>query len=322
MSNALESCRTPEEAYPVISREMTKLIPVDTGKLYLLEQEQRRYVCVSRWGSDPGDEDSFAPEECRGVQSKQVYNTAYAIQLHSSCKHLILTPGQDVSYLCVPLLSQGEAAGLLHLRAARKAEEDTLPDLKQQLAVMAADHISLALANLTLRETLRVQSIRDALTGLFNRRYLEESLLLELTGIPERAKTLGVIMLDVDRLKQINDTFGHEAGDAVLQAMGQWLHANIRTGDISCRYGGDEFVLILPDASLDATTQRAHQICEGIRKIAFGYQGQSLGAMTVSVGVAAYPKHGQTRDSLLAAVDAALYQAKQQGRDRVVIAGG
>jgi diguanylate cyclase (GGDEF)-like protein/PAS domain S-box-containing protein len=322
MGNALEACRTPEEAYPVISREMAKLIPVDTGKLYLLDKEQNRYVSVSRWGSEPGEADSFAPEDCRGVQSKQVYNTAYAIQLRSSCRHLIPTPGQDISYLCVPLLSQGEAAGLLHLRAARKADEETLPDLKQQLAVMAADHISLALANLTLRETLRVQSIRDALTGLFNRRYLEESLLLELTSAPDRMKTLGVIMLDVDRLKQINDTFGHEAGDAVLQAMGRWLHANIRTGDISCRFGGDEFVLILPDASLDATTQRAHQICEGIRKTAFEYQGQSLGAMTVSVGVAAYPRHGQTRDALLAAVDAALYQAKQQGRDRVVIAGG
>jgi diguanylate cyclase (GGDEF)-like protein/PAS domain S-box-containing protein len=321
MSSALEACRTSEEAYPVISREMGKLIAVDTGKLYLLDKERRLYSCVSQWGTEPGEPDTFPPEDCRGVQTKQVYNTAYAIQLRLSCQHLTLPPDKDIAYLCVPLLSQGEAAGLLHLRAARKEGEETLPDLKQQLAVMAADHISLALANLTLRETLRVQSIRDALTGLFNRRYLEESLQFELANTSERVTTLGVIMLDVDRLKQINDTHGHEAGDAVLQAMGQWLHANIRTGDISCRYGGDEFVLILPDASLDATTQRAHQICEGIRNIAFDYQGQTLGRMTVSVGVAAYPKHGTTRDTLLAAVDAALYQAKQRGRDRVVIAG-
>jgi diguanylate cyclase (GGDEF)-like protein/PAS domain S-box-containing protein len=322
MENALEACRTPDEAYPVISREMEKLIPVDTGKLYLLDPERGLLDCVSSWGPDPGEADSFAPEDCRAVASKQVYNTAYAVQLQSPCNHLALTTGEDISYLCVPLLSQGKATGLLHLRAKRKPDEKTLPDLKQQLAVMAADHISLALANLNLRETLRIQSIRDALTGLFNRRYLEESLALELADAKGRAADVGVIMLDIDRLKQVNDTYGHEAGDTVLQAVGRWLHANIRTGDISCRYGGDEFVLILPEATLKATTNRAQRICEGIRKMKFEDQGKPLGIMTVSAGVAAFPQHGQTRDALLAAVDAALYRAKEQGRDRVVIADG
>jgi diguanylate cyclase (GGDEF)-like protein len=321
MGSALEACRSPEEAYPVIAREMDRLIPVQTGKLYLNRKDRSLMECVACWGAEPGPADSFSPEACKGVQSKQVYNTAYAIQLGSSCKHLDVESGEDLAYLCVPLLSQGEAIGLLHLRGKRMKGTDTLPDLKQQLAVMAADHIALALANLTLRETLRVQSIRDALTGLFNRRYLEESLQFEMTDAQNRGATLGVIMLDIDRLKQANDTFGHEAGDAMLQTMGQWLHANVRTGDISCRYGGDEFVLILPDASLDATIQRANQICEGIRKLAFDYQGRSLGTLTVSVGVAAFPKHGETRDALLAAVDSALYKAKEQGRDRVVIAG-
>jgi diguanylate cyclase (GGDEF)-like protein/PAS domain S-box-containing protein len=322
MENALEACRTPEDAFPVISREMDKLIPVDTGKLYLLNAERGLLECVARWGTEPGEADSFAPEECRAVVSKQVYNTAYAIQLQSPCKHLTATPGRDISYLCIPLLSQGKATGLLHLSAKRKADEETLPDLKQQLAVMATDHISLALANLTLRETLRIQSIRDSLTGLFNRRYLEETLELELENTRGPTAAVGVIMLDIDRLKQVNDTFGHEAGDSVLQTVGKWLHANIRTGDISCRYGGDEFVLILPEASLEATTSRAQRICEGIRETVFDYQGHSLGVMTVSVGVAAFPQHGRTRDALLAAVDAALYRAKQEGRDRVIIAGG
>jgi diguanylate cyclase (GGDEF)-like protein/PAS domain S-box-containing protein len=322
MGGALEACRTPEEAYPVISREMEKLIPVDTGKLYLFNQERGLMECVSRWGSEPGEADSLYPADCRAVESKQVYNTAYALQLRSPCKHFPVTSGQDIAYLCVPLLSQGQASGLLQLQARRKETEQTLPDLRQQLAVMAADHISLALANLTLRETLRIQSIRDDLTGLFNRRYLEESLALELNNTRGRVPTLGVIMLDIDLLKRVNDTSGHEAGDAVLQAVGQWLHTNIRTGDISCRYGGDEFVLILPAATLAATAHRAQEICEGIREMSFAFQGGPLGVMTVSVGVAAYPQHGQTRDALLAAVDAALYKAKEQGRNRVEIAGG
>jgi diguanylate cyclase (GGDEF)-like protein/PAS domain S-box-containing protein len=322
MGNSLDACRSPEEAYPIISSQMDRLIPVDTGKLYSFRKDHRMLECVASWGSDPGPADSFTPGECRGIQSGRVYSMASTIQADSGCRHIMRVPGENLIYLCAPLLSRGEMIGVLHLRGKRKEGVETLPDLKQQLAVMAADHIALALANLNLQETLRVQSIRDALTGLFNRRYLEESLLLEIADTRNRGATLGVIMLDVDRLKQINDTHGHEAGDAVLQTMGQWLHTNIRTGDISCRYGGDEFVLILPDATLDATTQRANQICEGIRKLAFHYQAQSLGAMSVSIGVAAFPQHGTTRDSLLAAVDAALYKAKDQGRGRVVIAGG
>jgi diguanylate cyclase (GGDEF)-like protein/PAS domain S-box-containing protein len=321
LGSALEACRTPEETYPIISREMENLITVDMGKLYLFNKERGLLECVSRWGSEPGEADSFPPGDCRAVESKQVYNSAYAAQLGIPCKHIGQAPGKDVAYVCIPLLSQGQASGLLHLRVRRKENRETFADLRQQLAVMAADHISLALANLTLRETLRVQSIRDALTGLFNRRYLEESLALELADTPGRVSRLGVIMLDIDRLKQINDSFGHEAGDMVLHAAGQWLHNNIRTGDISCRYGGDEFVLILPDASLAATLRRAHRICEGMRELKMEFQKKPLGAITVSVGVAAYPQHGQTRDALLAAVDSALYRAKQQGRDRVVSAG-
>jgi len=128
-------------------------------------------------------------------------------------------------------------------------------------------------------------------------------------------------MLDVDWFKQINDTFGHEAGDALLQGLGQWLQSNIRAGDISCRYGGDEFVLILPDASLEATTQRARQICEGIRSLTIEHQGRPLDPVSVSIGVAGFPLHGETRDVLLAAVDAALYKAKERGRNGVVVVG-
>jgi diguanylate cyclase (GGDEF)-like protein/PAS domain S-box-containing protein len=321
MGKLLEGCRSPEEAYPIISKQMNRLIPVDTGKLYLFDKERKMLDCVASWGSDPGPADSFPPEECRGVQSRQVFTMASAIQSEPSCRHLARMPEGGLIHLCAPLFSQEKIIGVLHLRSTRKEDVDTLPDLKQQLAVMAADHIALALSNLNLQETLRRQSIRDALTGLFNRRYLEESLLFELNETRVRGSTLGVIMLDVDRLKQVNDTFGHEGGDSLLKTLGQWLQSTIRTGDISCRYGGDEFILILPDATLDATLQRAQQICAGVRRLTFDYQGKPLGSMSVSVGVASFPKHGGTRDALLAAVDAALYKAKEQGRDRVEIAG-
>ncbi|MBN1438321.1 MAG: PAS domain-containing protein [Anaerolineales bacterium] len=322
MGNLLEACRSPEEAYPIIAQQMNRLIPVDAGMLYRFDKERKMLDCVVRWGADPGPADSFAPEECKGIQSGQAFIMASAIPAESSCRHVAEASKDDMVYLCAPLLSQGEMIGVLHLRGKRKEGGQTLPDLKRQLAVMAADHIALALSNLTLQETLRRQSIRDELTGLFNRRYLEESLQLELNNARDHGRSLGVIMIDVDRLKAVNDSCGHEAGDALLRALGKWLQANIRTGDISCRYGGDEFVLILPQATLDSTVQRARQICEGIRKLTFTYREKPLEATSVSVGVASFPEHGDTRDSLLKSLDEALYRAKEQGRNRVVIAGG
>jgi diguanylate cyclase (GGDEF)-like protein/PAS domain S-box-containing protein len=321
MGNRLEACRSPEEAYPAISEQMEKLIPVSTGKLFLFDESRHRLNAVAHWGTDPAGADSFLPEECRGILSGQPY-LVNAEKPEKYCPHVNVTSGEEPVSMCLPLISHGETTGLLHLRGKREQGTGALPDLKQQMAVMAAEHITLALANLSLRESLRLQSIHDALTGLYNRRYLEESLIHELARTKRRETALGVIMMDVDRLKQVNDTYGHEAGDALLQLLSNWLQSNVRRGDISCRYGGDEFVVILPDASLEDTILRARQICEGIRTLKVEHQGRSLGRMSVSVGVAGFPKHGETRDQLLEAVDAALYKAKEQGRDCVAVAGG
>jgi diguanylate cyclase (GGDEF)-like protein/PAS domain S-box-containing protein len=321
MGKLLEGCRTREEAYPVISRQMEKLIPIHAGRLFVLSGDPERLEIASSWGEDPGTAESFPPQDCLGIQNGHMY-VATTTHPGISCAHLRPEMIGPADYLCIPLIAQGDVIGLLHLRNRRvTGEAETITDSKQQLAITAADHITLALANLSLRETLRVQSIRDSLTGLFNRRYLEESLHAELARTKRRGMALGVIMMDVDRFKQINDTFGHEAGDVLLQGLGRWLQSTIRAGDISCRYGGDEFVLILPDASLEATTQRARQICEGIRSLTIEYQGRLMDPMTVSVGVAGFPLHGETRDALLAAVDAALYKAKEQGRNSVVVVG-
>jgi len=316
----LETCRTREEAYPIISKQMEKLIPVNSGKLYMQNGERNQLESVASWGENPGPAESFPPQECRAIRSGHSY-LADTTQSGPYCPHLRLKSGEEPISMCIPLIAQGETIGLIHLQNQREYEgPEALPDAKQQLAITAADHITLALANLTLRESLRVQSIRDALTGLYNRRYLEESLPRELARAKRKGTTLGVVMLDVDHLKQVNDSFGHEAGDALLQGMGHWLQSNTRAEDISCRYGGDEFVLILPDSSLDSTYQRAQQFGAGIRALKIEFQGLPLGPATVSTGVAGFPMHGETRDELLAAVDAALYKAKEGGRNCVVLA--
>ena len=178
------------------------------------------------------------------------------------------------------------------------------------------EHVALALSNLRLRETLRQQSIRDPLTGLFNRRYLEETLTIEVERTKRVNAAFSIIMLDLDHFKLFNDTQGHEAGDAVLQALGSFLQRSVRGGDIVCRYGGEEFTVILPGASLAVGQQRAELLCAGIRTLQVDLKGHPLGPLTLSAGIASFPTHGDSGELVLQAADVALYQAKNDGRDR------
>ena len=191
---------------------------------------------------------------------------------------------------------------------------------KLRLIEAVADRIALAMANLKLQEAMRQQSVRDPLTGLFNRRYMEESLERELRRAARSNRTLGILMLDLDFFKHFNDNYGHDAGDAMLREFSALLGATFRGGDIACRYGGEEFALILPEASLEATSQRGEVLREKTKRLNVQHRGLSLGTVTLSVGVAAFPQHGSNSEALLRAADEALYAAKQSGRDRVVVA--
>src|SRR5512140_3994494 len=154
---------------------------------------------------------------------------------------------------------------------------------------------------------LREQSVRDHLTGLFNRRYMEETLERELLRATRKGLSLGIIMLDVDDFKQFNDTRGHAAGDVILHELGNLLIKHVRGEDIACRYGGDEFIIILPDASQEITRERAERLCEHARHLNIQFDGQTLESITLSLGVAVSPMDGSTSGSILRAVDTALY---------------
>jgi diguanylate cyclase (GGDEF)-like protein/PAS domain S-box-containing protein len=164
---------------------------------------------------------------------------------------------------------------------------------------------------------LREQSLRDHLTGLFNRRYMEETLERELLRAARQKVPLGIIMLDVDDFKRFNDTCGHAAGDAVLRELGSLLLRYVRRDDVPCRYGGDEFIIVLPDTSREVTMKRAELLSEHARRFDIQCEGQTLG-VTLSIGVAVFPEDGSTSDAVLKAADAALYHAKHEGRGRVM----
>jgi diguanylate cyclase (GGDEF)-like protein/PAS domain S-box-containing protein len=167
---------------------------------------------------------------------------------------------------------------------------------------------------------LREQSVRDHLTGLFNRRYMEETLERELLRASRKQLTLGIIMLDVDHFKLFNDSFGHAAGDVILQSLGKLLFSNVREEDIACRYGGDEFVIVMPDASRVTTLRRAEIICKYAKKFHIQFEGQTFKDLTLSLGVAGFPENGSTGVQLMRAVDTALFCAKNEGRSRVSVA--
>lgn len=183
------------------------------------------------------------------------------------------------------------------------------------------DRVQARDALLKSEASLREQSVRDHLTGLFNRRYMEETLKRELLRASRKGLSLGVIMLDVDNLKQCNDTWGHAAGDAMLHELGGVLHGNFRGEDVPCRYGGDEFIIILPDASRAATFERAQSLCKFVRQFHFKFEEQPLGIVTLSLGVAVFPEHGSASDIIVRAADEALYRAKSAGRGQVAVAG-
>ena len=218
--------------------------------------------------------------------------------------------------LCVPLTAHGEALGVLSLVAHPAAPAETLV----RLARSVAEPTALALANLRMQDTLRTQSIRDPLTDLFNRCYMEESLEREVRHAQWAERALVVVMADLDHFKRVNDRFGHEAGDQLLRAVGDLLLSQIRGGDSACRYGGEEFTLILPEITPEAARQRCEQLRLGVKHLAVQYRGEPLLPVTISFGIATFPQHGLTGSSLLRAADAALYRAKAGRRDGVVVA--
>ncbi|HEX2241639.1 MAG TPA: sensor domain-containing diguanylate cyclase, partial [Actinomycetota bacterium] len=320
MGELLQTCNSNDELYEVVARFAQRLFPWGAGSLFMFSSSRDLASEVTRWGESPGDSDGLGLEDCwalRRGRAHVVSRTGAAPR----CAHIRGVP--FVSF-CVPVQSQGEVAGVLYLRDGGPEQQSSLreADLEGalQLALTVSERLGVALTNLTLRQSLRAQSIHDPLTGVFNRRYMEETLDRELQRASRHRIGLGLIMVDIDHFKTYNDRHGHEAGDQILRAVGEFLAVRVRAGDIVCRYGGEEFVLILPDASLEQTIERAEEIVRAVRALEVEFRGLALSSVTISAGVAAYPDHGTGKDSLLRASDRALYRAKEEGRDRVCVA--
>lgn len=323
LSNLLLSCVTVEEACRAIPKFCEKLFPAERGTLFLMRNSRDQLVPSAAWGPAFAEVPAFAPDDCWALRRGRVHVVSDPAR-DPICKHVSVPSGAPAKpYLCLPLIIQGDLMGLLWIAFESgmqlSAEHGPQEYGRQQLAIALSDQIGLALSNIRLRDNLRQQTIRDPLTGLYNRRFLEESLTREMGRCKRTGTVFAVLMMDIDHFKRFNDTFGHDAGDGVLRGVAQALQKNTREGDIVCRFGGEEFVIVLPDTGQQGAATRAQRILEFMRDLHVSHNGKTLGSITASIGLAMYPQNGETAKDVIQSADKALYAAKGAGRDRLVV---
>ena len=315
MGRLLQACQSSTEAYQIISELSNQLFPRTTGAVYLFNSSRTRVEAVTSWGQLSSEEQSLDPNDCWALYSGRTHPLSEMSASFPACNHLP-EPRPPISY-CLPMQIQGEILGFLHIRAEN---EEHLDEAKRQLAYAVVEQTGMAISNLNLRAALREQSIRDALTGLYNRRYMEEVLKQHLSRVTRALHPLAIIMIDIDHFKGFNDVYGHRAGDRLLQELGRFLQSHVRREDIACRYGGEEFILIMPDATLEQAQFRADYLRQEAKQLQIHDMDRSYAGITLSLGVAAYPQHGRNMETVLRVADTALYRAKQEGRDRIIVA--
>ncbi len=319
MVEYLQAVESSDEVFNVAASFGSRLFGDFSGGLFLQNESGSVVEAMASWGDPTWGDQVFAPEGCWALRRGRRHGSL-AGNASPRCGHV--ADGVD-ALLCIPLIAQGQATGLLVLAASGTASLSNTPPssaASEALAVSVGEHLGLALTNMRLRESLRDQSIRDPLTGLFNRRYLEETLEREISRSARSGKPIGLMMLDIDHFKRFNDTFGHQGGDALMCELGALLDTHTRVEDAACRYGGDEFVVLLPESSLDVTLLRAEEIRQSAHRFNIMHEGSVLSAVTLTVGVAVYPDHGADMDGLVHAADEAMYRAKHAGGDRVQVA--
>ena len=322
MGGLLQTCQSEKDTYSVLINICRLLFPVSSGRLYILDQQKDSLQKVHCWGEARTESKEQSAEDYKKAY-QQRYKHLDPWEITSFSARLAHFPQERIVYAVIT--TQGELLGMLCLSLATPepdySEKDWLQEIETKRMVIAriAEHYALFLNNLRLRETLRVEAIRDPLTGLYNRRYMETALQREIRRATREQTSVGIMLLDIDHFKKFNDTYGHPTGDLLLQEIAAILQQSTRLEDIACRYGGEEFLLILPGASLEITEKRAREILDKVRAFQFPYQQEMLG-VTVSIGVAAVPDHGCELENVIQAADTALYQAKANGRNQVIAA--
>jgi len=313
----LQLCVDVQQVYQSAALSFSRLLMGTSGALCMINNSRQLVEVVSTWQGSEAElavEDFHPPESCCGLRSGQPrWRQPGVSEIH--CNHF--GGGGPERYLCKPIVAHGNAVGMLYVQCDSEellqATNRRMDGIRQLVQLTG-----MAVATLNLRSKLENQSIRDSLTGLFNRHFMQISLERELARAARRNQLLAVYMLDLDHFKKFNDTYGHAAGDSVLKAIAEIFRHSIRTEDIACRYGGEEFTIMLPDVTPTVAYERAESIRRAVANLRVPLDKEVYGEFTVSIGVAIYPNDGDAADLLLRRADQALYRAKRSGRNQVV----
>jgi diguanylate cyclase (GGDEF)-like protein len=315
----LQSCNSLTELFEMVAEFLGRLLPGCAGSLYIYANSRDILEGATGWNGGRLIA-AMHPDDCWGLRRGRPY-TLGDNEIDFLCGHV--NPTISHQYCCIPILAHGETIGLLHLEFGGErqsggsgAQTESIA-AERRLGLVCAEQISLAIANVKLRDQLRDQSIRDPLTGLFNRRYLLETCRREFSRARRAAQSVSLLSLDIDHFKKFNDNHGHDAGDTALRAVAGCLDKLFRNDDVACRFGGEEFVVLLPGADIVVAARRAEELRGNIEALVVPYLEENLPRITVSIGVAAFPEAGDMPQEILKAADEALYRAKEDGRNRV-----
>ncbi|AEG48489.1 diguanylate cyclase [Sphingobium chlorophenolicum L-1] len=315
MTQRLQGCDNIGDLVEVVRRFAPEIAPGFAGRLYIHDSRRNVMGQACDWLSPRQSGEEFAPTACWALRRGQIHKPTGEL-VDIPCEHLagnIMAPT-----ICIPLTAQGESIGLLYVEQPDDTTADQIGRTERYLE-MLAENISLALANLRLRDALRQMAMADPLTGLANRRRFDTAFREQVLHAEATMAPLACLIADIDHFKRFNDTHGHDAGDAVLRAVGGVLNEALREKDCAFRLGGEEFLLLMPGFAQDQAIDRAIQVQQKLQELRVEHRGEELGPVTASFGLAVFPDHGRA-ETLVRTADAALLRAKNQGRNQIVIA--
>lgn len=324
MTQRLQGCESVSDLFAVVRLFAPRIAPTLAGRLYTLDNRMKLMVCAAEWRGSPdggmedrgsqGTDAAFGPDDCWALRRGQIHAPGGEM-LDVPCRHV--APSAARATICVPLTAQGETIGLLVLE---NLAADHGPDDSTGVYIeLMSETVGLALANLNLRDVLHEKALFDPLTGLRNRHELDDTLRRLVATADAACTPIACLMMDIDHFKGLNDRFGHDAGDFVIRTVAAVFAGGAREDDLALRYGGEEFLMLMPGADEALALERAERIRERVAGLDLTHEGQPLGQVTVSLGLAVYPHHGPIQ-ALITTADAALLRAKERGRDCIVVA--
>lgn len=310
----MQSCKSLNELFEIVSTFLENIFPNSKGNIYIYSNSRDTLEGVCTWNGAE-IEAEILPESCWSLRRGRTYIYGKN-QIDFCCHHV--EKNKPKEYACLPIIAHGETIGLMHIMPQHEENRTIFTEETMRLATMFAEQVSMAIANVKLRDQLLDQSINDPLTGLYNRRYFHDVFRKYIQKADRKNSTIGLISIDIDHFKKFNDNHGHDAGDIVLKTTADTMKELFTDENIPFRLGGEEFTILINDANLETTLEHAERLRSSIEELTVQYGNDALPKITLSAGISMYPDNGRMPQDLMKVADENLYKAKSAGRNQVV----